>query len=150
MGEPEKNDKITINNFKVTLNEVSFVPLPSSTDGDLGVNTRDEIIVDNASLDGIKLTFTRSISLNPEAIFKIGVKYSLEAEFINESKDFFSKSQDVEIFKKWAEKRKVEIINDQGIPAKASVIISAISFGSTGFPIITPPMFFQKKEDQVN
>ena len=131
------NEKMV--NFKkieTKLLEANYVALEEKVGG-FSVVTDENIKYENINRNGFDLLYSRRVTLKPQALFSISVKYLISCEFDDEAMKHFNGDKDM--ISAFIDKRKVEIIKKKNIGNIVSLLVAQLSSYHAMNPIILPP-----------
>ena len=144
MAEDNNKDGIHVQGI-VQLKEAKYQLLPPDNQ-QYQFEVKDSVICFNFSIEGFKLSFSRTIGFSTPSNFEVEVTYESDISFEEKAGEKLLKTE--EAIKDWAEKNKVRIANTFRLPARASHLIADLSESARLEPIITAPsVIVAKKAD---
>jgi hypothetical protein len=128
-------------NVIFSLQQVSYISLPENSNTNLVLHADDSVQVKNVDAKGFDLLYLRIAEVQPSSFFKTTVAFQIHGDFTSESQKIFEKEPEEP--SKWVTKYKENIVSDQGLPSRASVIISTLTMTAGFTPGITAPGFIR-------
>ena len=132
---------VQVNFSEVLLKEVSFNRPSSLSDETYKIDVVDSIVIDEVDSKSFKVIYTRET----KGDIPFGFKVVFEFVTFLDDQGIEYYNGDLDKIKNFAEARKVEIINNMGLAARASLLIGNI-VKEVGNPFITQPAVIVTKK----
>lgn len=126
---------------KLRIKAINYKEKESQTEqekGPLTVSCFDTIEIKGAAENWTSFYYTRAILISPVSVFELSV--SVFAIVAKDSKKESAPSEQ-EILEEFRKKDS----SLSSIPAEASLLVSMLTKENGGFPMVTPPVFMEKK-----
>lgn len=134
-------------NVAFSLQQVTYTSLSETPNANLVLHADDSIQVKKVDSKEFDLLYFRIAEVRPSSFFKTTIIFQVHGDFSSESQKIFGKEPEEP--SKWVEKYKENIVYDQGLPSRASAIISTLTMAAGFTPGITAPRFIRPAEKKV-